>query len=131
MDPKTDHLFHLFEHLWIPISTVVGGIFATIIGAVGIAMKAHKDIRKRIENLEILAENFASRDELNELRKESDNQDNNNLDKIFKAINDNAREQRQALAEMRKEQQKEGRQNADEHQDILKHIIKLHSGDNK
>lgn len=112
-------LLHIFEHIW----PYVTGVFAVIIGGLKLWWSDKQKTKKRISNIEYitqwLKENSITSDDLKACREEVREVDDKNLEVIFDEIKT-----------LRRDIRHDSKSNAEQHQDILKQIIKLH-GDMK
>lgn len=112
-DSFTHKVLDFLEHLWPYIS----GMVVVFIGSIRLWWTDRKNTRKRIQTLEVLAENMVTTDDLHVCRDEVREQDEKNLDMVFKE-----------LKGLRGEIKEESRINAQQHQDLMKQIIRLHGG---
>lgn len=89
------------DHTW----PYITGVVVTIIAGVKLWWHDRKETKRRIANLEIMAEHMISRDELQACREDVRREDKDILEKIDHSIEENAKQ----------------------HQDIMKQIVRLHS----
>lgn len=110
MDTQTHKAFDLLQHVWPYIS----GMFITLVAIVKFWFAERKALNSRIKNLEIIAENSATKAELYSCKEEVYAQDLINLEKIYEEIKI-----------LRKESQDEAHSNSQQHQDIMNTIIRM------
>ncbi len=91
------------DHTW----PYITGMAATMLGAFRLWCHDRKETKKRIQNLEIMAEHFVSRDDLLACRDDVRREDKEILEKIDHSIAENAKQ----------------------HQDIMKEMMRLHTND--
>lgn len=97
-------LLGTIEHVW----PYIVAFFTALITAIKIWWIDKKQTKARIHRLEIIAESFATRDELHSCRDEVREDQDDKLDNIYSKIN-----------EVQRQQTEDARANAEQHQNIL------------
>lgn len=107
METNTHNILDVLDRVW----PYVSGVAVTILATVRLWWHDKKVTKARINTLEVMAEHMVTKDELQACRDDVREEDESNLEKIYKEIKENNQE------------------NARQHQDILKQVIRLHSGE--
>lgn len=103
--PPTQKFIDWLTHVW----PVISGLFLTMVMVTRLWWSDKVETKKRITSLEILAEHTASKNDLRKCRDEVRTVDEHNLEKIQQLIHEGNKE------------------NQEQHADLMKHIIEIHS----
>ena len=113
--PHPDHKWlDYLQHLW----PYVAAFFATSVTAFRLWWNDRKLLRSRINNVEIIAQNCVTQEQLHECRNEVRDDDTKNLDLIFSEIK-----------ELRRERKRDAETTAQRLLDIQSSMLALHQGD--
>lgn len=107
METQTHRWLDYLDHLWPYIS----GVFITLLAVIRLWWYDRHQTRKRIGNLEVLAEHMVTTADLQACRDNVRDDDEKNMEKVFAEIKELTKE------------------NAAQHQDIMKQILRLHAGE--
>lgn len=106
-DESTFHkLLHLAEDIW----PLLSGMGLVMLAGIKLWWSDRRATKKRIANIEIMCEHMVTQDELHSCREDVRQADDENLEKIYHEIKENQKI------------------NAQQHQDIMREIIRMHGG---
>ena len=107
------------QHLW----PYVSGVFITMIAVVKLWWSDRKETKRRITNVELIAETAVTEARLQECKTDVLVHDATVEERILEELKILAQETKELRADMREDNQA----NAKQHQDILTEVVRLHS----
>ena len=107
MEAPPHRILDVLSHLW----PYVSGIALTLLATVRLWWYDRKETKRRIGTLEVMAEHMVTKDDLQACRDDVRATDDKNLEKLYQEIKTNTA------------------QNAQQHQDIMAQMMRLHKWD--
>ena len=116
MPGETHKWLDIIQHL----SWYISGFFIVLIGAWRLFWHQHKSKERRINNLEILAENMATKDDLQSCSEDKNQRDNANLNAVLAKLDAESEKNHEAHAEIIAKSHAS-------HKELLNTIVSLHT----